>query len=49
MIEVLKNLEYDKFKDNKNGTVVAMMGIAVLGIIIVCKHGIDSLDGSRNG
>ena len=49
MIEIIKYLDYEKFKDNKNGAAVAMMVIAVCGIIVVCKHGIDSLDGSRNG
>lgn len=37
------NVDYDKFKDNNNGTIVAIIFAGVMAIGVLCKYGIDAI------
>ena len=37
------NIDYDKLKDNNNGTIVAIIVIGVAAIGALCKYGIDAV------
>lgn len=41
-------VDYDKLKDNKNGAIVALIGIGVTAMVALCKYGIDALSGSND-
>lgn len=42
------DVDYDKLKDNKNGAIVALVGLGVTAMVALCKYGIDALGNGNN-